>query len=304
MTEDRTAVWGDPAVSPQRATAVTGASRPMLRAYWVVVYVVGVGLAVRGTQIPGLTGLAAALICGAALAPAYFWCAGQTAGLPVFPVFASTFVWTYALPLLTGHEQTMRYEPEDHFAAGLAVSGFLVLATIVWLVLGRARASRPRVLYMLAGPRVVPWLTVALGVEAAFWTAGWAGWFSLDVGDILPIRAALVGVTTVSGLSTIPMEPTLVHAGRDSRCRCASDRGRSREYGRTAPDERTVEDRSGCARDDARPTSRPEREHRTPARPGCAIALRQTPDARSVLGECPGPRDRNPATLGLPWLLR
>ncbi len=36
-------------------------------------------------------------------------------GMPIFPVFALTYLWTYALPLVSNHPKIITYFPEDIF---------------------------------------------------------------------------------------------------------------------------------------------------------------------------------------------
>ena len=63
------------------------------------------------------TVLAACLIGFFALLPAYLWCKGSVKGMPVFPVFALPFLWTYGLPLLVHHPDVELYSPVSHLWA-------------------------------------------------------------------------------------------------------------------------------------------------------------------------------------------
>lgn len=190
--------WDEGAAPPRVVRRAAPRARPLLWLYWVLVAAVVVEVLVAGQDLPAQTAGAAAMIAGASLLPAYLWCAGRVGGLPVFPVFAVTFLWTYALPLLTGHPVVMRYAPEDHLVAGATVSGFLLLATAVWAALGWARRAPRRTLLVLAGGRAVPWLVASLGVEAALWMSTRAGWVSLEGGTFSIVAGAIVGVTTVA----------------------------------------------------------------------------------------------------------
>ena len=41
------------------------------------------------------------LIAAACMFPVYLWCAGKVKGMPVFPFFSLTYLWTFCLPLLS-----------------------------------------------------------------------------------------------------------------------------------------------------------------------------------------------------------
>ena len=52
--------------------------------------------------------------------------------MPVFPVFALPFLWTYGLQLLVHHPDVELYSPVSHLSAALTISSFLGLGTFVW----------------------------------------------------------------------------------------------------------------------------------------------------------------------------
>src|SRR5688500_14572985 len=51
--------------------------------------------------------IAAYLIAFSALLPTYLWVSGKALGIPIYPVFAITYIWTYALPLVIDHPDVM-----------------------------------------------------------------------------------------------------------------------------------------------------------------------------------------------------
>lgn len=191
--------WDLPAVTRgPGATGAGGGRSALVRSYFFVLFVLALAFIVRAPQVPPPTAAAALMIFVAALTPGYFWCSGRSAGLPIFPVFALTFTWTYGLPLLTEHPRTMQYTPDDHLVAGMAVSGFLVLATLVWLALSWQRPLPRRVLLVLDSRRGVPWLIGSLAFNAVLHAAMQAGWVSMSAGTYTIVRAVALGLSTVA----------------------------------------------------------------------------------------------------------
>jgi len=84
-------------------------------------------------QVPQSTAIGALLIGVACMYPVYLWCAGRVQGLPVFPFFSLTYLWTFCLPLLSGNLNVLSYSPEAQLRAALTTVLFLVSGTVVWL---------------------------------------------------------------------------------------------------------------------------------------------------------------------------
>lgn len=64
--------------------------------------------------------------------PALLWAKRGRASLPVFETLMLTGANTYAIPLLTGHEEMLAYLPEDVTTAALAVIAFQIVAFLVY----------------------------------------------------------------------------------------------------------------------------------------------------------------------------
>lgn len=88
-------------------------------------------------SVPPSTAIGALLIGVACMFPVYLWCAGQVQGLPVFPFFSLTYLWTFCLPLLSENPNVLFYSPEAHLKAALTTVLFLVSGTVVWMQLVR-----------------------------------------------------------------------------------------------------------------------------------------------------------------------
>ena len=82
------------------------------------------------------------MIIAAGCLPSAIWTLKRLGGLPVFPVFALTYIWAFGVPLLYEHPLVIRFLPEEQFVAAISVTGFLLLATLVWHQL-RLKPGKP-----------------------------------------------------------------------------------------------------------------------------------------------------------------
>ncbi|MBD2426750.1 hypothetical protein [Phormidium sp. FACHB-1136] len=87
--------------------------------------------------VPPSTAIGALAIGVACMFPVYLWCDGQVQGLPVFPFFSLTYLWTFCLPLLSENPNVWAYSPEAHLKAALSTVLFLVSGTVIWLQIVR-----------------------------------------------------------------------------------------------------------------------------------------------------------------------
>lgn len=76
-------------------------------------------------------GLAIAVL---AALPALRWAKRARYSLPVFEVFTLTCLSAYAIPLLSGHEQLRRFEPETLTSAALLVLLYLIVANVTYVI--------------------------------------------------------------------------------------------------------------------------------------------------------------------------
>ena len=91
----------------------------------------------RLRAVPPSTALGALAIGVACMFPVYLWCDGQVQGLPVFPFFSLTYLWTFCLPLLSENPNVWAYSPEAQLRAALSTVLFLVSGTVIWLQIVR-----------------------------------------------------------------------------------------------------------------------------------------------------------------------
>jgi hypothetical protein len=110
------------------------AVRPNLyKVYWVGVVAMSAYAVVQGVGTPPLLFILGVAVGGFALLPAYLWCSGKVDGLPLFPLFALTHVWTFAMPLIMQNRAVTRYQPDAQAMAALTVIAFLGVGTLAWL---------------------------------------------------------------------------------------------------------------------------------------------------------------------------
>jgi hypothetical protein len=94
-----------------------------------------------------LTGISAMLITIFATLPLLIWCTKNIRGLPIFPLFAISFIWSYATPLVINHPVVVLYSPEQHFTAAITIVCFLALSTLTWLFGYRLAPASPKYFY-------------------------------------------------------------------------------------------------------------------------------------------------------------
>ncbi|MDJ0795464.1 MAG: hypothetical protein QNJ51_01305 [Calothrix sp. MO_167.B12] len=147
-----------------------------------------------------VTNLGSIVITVAALLPSYLWCSGKALGMPIFPLFALTYIWTYALPLVTKHPQVITYSPASHLFASLTVAGFLVLGTVIWFRFVKYPPPLPKSYRALSNQKGDVFFLFVLGISIFFNVANAGGWLFLFLyGKIFTaVRAAILGLTVLA----------------------------------------------------------------------------------------------------------
>jgi len=172
-------------------------AHPALAAFWLVAVAITSFHLYAFISEPSVRVMAAGLISAAALIPAYLWCRRpESFGLPIFPLFAMTFVVKYAYPLAGDDEMITIYTDEDGMTAGLTVSFFLLVGTAAWYwVQGWVPKARGAVRAMRPGQGDL--LFVGFVLAAAVFNLSMVGqWFYIE-GWISVIRAAALGLASV-----------------------------------------------------------------------------------------------------------
>ncbi|MBD2237446.1 hypothetical protein H6G35_12600 [Aulosira sp. FACHB-113] len=171
----------------------------LLRGFWVIAFALFT-FELFFTNTESLVSIfGAILITAAALFPTYLWCSRKALGMPIFPLFALTYVWTHALPLVSNHPIVVEYSPESHLFASLTVTGFLGLGTFIWFQFVKSTPSPPESYLALNGASGYQFFLLALAANIFFNTYFLAGWIFLDAG----IFAIICNVTlALSSLAT------------------------------------------------------------------------------------------------------
>jgi hypothetical protein len=142
--------------------------------------------------------LAAGLITVCALLPSYFWCAGRAQGMPIFPLFSLTFIWTYALPLVTPNPGVEAYDIPDRIYAGYTAAVFLALGTFIWFQFVKLTPPTPPVYRALDNRRGNQFFLGCLAVSVLLNMAIAGNWFSTDFSGFSLLRNVVIALTALS----------------------------------------------------------------------------------------------------------
>lgn len=163
------------------------------------VFWVGMGLLLfsnldRLREVPVPTAQGALIIGIACMYPMYLWCEGRVQGMPVYPFFALTYLWTFCLPLLSENPNVWLYPPEKHRIAALTVALFLASGTFIWYKLVKT-VAKPRV-YMALGTQGAESFFIAMVGIGAFinmYTIG--GWTTIPPALFNILGKAVLGLS-------------------------------------------------------------------------------------------------------------
>lgn len=175
--------------------------RGLRTGFWAVIAVLTV--AVAGTaHIQNLeSGIGAACISAAALLPSLLWLNGRVKGLPLFPVFAATYIYAFALPLLYEHPIVAMFPPDVQLTGALTVAGFLLLGTAVWHQVSKPPTAPLRRCLVLNATRADIFFLLALGGGAALNVATLGGWVEFSSGVSSIIRASALALQALAAFA-------------------------------------------------------------------------------------------------------
>ncbi|MFN5856961.1 MAG: hypothetical protein ACK456_13885 [Pseudanabaenaceae cyanobacterium] len=174
----------------------------LLRLFWILASIVMVtGLTTcRTTNLEEIT-LFGGLI-GIALTPLYLWCKGKVYGLPVVPVFALSYVWTYIMPLISNQEILDTYTTSERFFGALTIAGFLSIITYIWygVVKTSRRLDKPSTLFIVDSNKAEKLFLGILVIAIIFSMSVIGGWTGITGTPVFSlIRGAVLGLTNISG---------------------------------------------------------------------------------------------------------
>lgn len=173
-------------------------SRPLLKIFWSSLCILFI-VTIPAIESPAFESvIAAILITVASLIPVYLWCSERVLGIPIFPIYALTFLWTYALPLVSDHPFVITYSSASHFVAGLTVSGFLGLATLIWMRITTSSIKPPSSYRVLEG-NTSDWILLSSQImNVIFLMSIVGGWFTLDGGLFPVLKGVIFGLSTLA----------------------------------------------------------------------------------------------------------
>jgi len=147
--------------------------------------------------------LAFALISLVAVVPSVHWATEASRfALPLFALYAISFVWAYAMPMLDRHPVVLLFSSWDRIFASLVVVVHLLSAYFAWRWRWRTPVRQPKSLFVLksGGSFALFFSIFALCVvhEVAY-RAGWLSW----VGGWYSIVRAAIGSATIITILTL-----------------------------------------------------------------------------------------------------
>lgn len=187
-----------PATLQNHPMAVRYQRRHLLRAFWMgvsILFLVQL-YTVENVSLPSIAG--AILIGITALYPSYLWCSGKALGMPIFPMFALTYLWTHALPLVSKNPLITAYSPDNHLFASIAVAVCLGLGTLIWLQFVNSFPEYPKKYRALIEHKGDNFFLFILATGAFFNMYTIGGWFTIGGGIFALIRGAILGLNVLS----------------------------------------------------------------------------------------------------------
>ncbi len=168
----------------------------------VIAYVLYAGWhAVQGN---GHEAGASSLIAFSSLLSAYLWTRGTIQGLPIYPIYSFTYLYTFALQILNREQVTdvmNKYVagPADLWASAAIVSACLLTGTLVWFLVQKNQQRPPDFCHTFRD-NVVNQITLALFVASTFITIGFATEKIYFLGKLSTAAQAFAGtLSTVTG---------------------------------------------------------------------------------------------------------
>lgn len=175
---------------PNQLFAARQERRKLLKIFWLGVTVLFLVEIFTAKASSSATIIGAILIGFTALLPVYLWCSGKALGMPIFPLFALTYLWTHALPLVSDHPTVVTYSPEEHLFASATVSGFLGLATFIWFQFVNKVPAIPKSYRLLRGQDSDGFFLFMLALGILFNMYFLGGWFPLSSGAFALLRGS------------------------------------------------------------------------------------------------------------------
>ena len=175
--------------------ASTQQNRQMTRIFWI-----GMGLLLLKNlkdliHLPHATAAGAVIIGVACMFPMYLWCAGKVRGMPIFPFFTLTYLWTFCLPLLSENPNVWMYRPSAHIYAAITTAVFLMSGTFTWWQFVNTSDSSSQPYRALAEIGAENFFLTVLGFAGLLNMYSLGSWFSINGGLFALIRGIVLGLS-------------------------------------------------------------------------------------------------------------
>ncbi|HEY9851397.1 MAG TPA: hypothetical protein V6D28_18145 [Leptolyngbyaceae cyanobacterium] len=174
-------------------------TRSLLTNFWLLAILVILYFfySLNTTSIYSILG--AILIGSVALIPSYLWCSGQALGMPIFPLFALTYLWTHAVQLLSDNPGSIIYSPESQLLSSITVTIFLGLGTFIWFQFVKSAPPPPQYYRSFKGQEVEPFLLYSMVATILFNIGFLGGWLAaIDGGIISLFRGIVLGLNALA----------------------------------------------------------------------------------------------------------
>ncbi|MBN8564786.1 MAG: hypothetical protein J0L70_30090 [Leptolyngbya sp. UWPOB_LEPTO1] len=167
-----------------------------------IVFWIGIGALVMANfkalrQVAPATALGAVFIGIACMFPMYLWCAGKVRGMPIFPFFTLTYLWTFCLPLLSSNPNVLMYSPADHLYASMTTVTFLGCGTFIWWQFVKAPNQNSQPILALPAKGAETFFFWMLGVQLLFNMYFLGAWFSIPGSLFSLVRGIILGLSTL-----------------------------------------------------------------------------------------------------------
>jgi hypothetical protein len=167
-----------------------------------IVFWVGIGALVLANfkslrHAAPATAIGAVMIGFACMFPMYLWCAGKVRGMPIFPFFTLTYLWTFCLPLLSDNPNVLKYSPAAHLYASFTTVVFLGSGSVIWWQLVKAPSQKDQTILALQTKGAETFFFWMLGVQLLFNMYFLGAWFRVPDSLFSLIRGIILGLSTL-----------------------------------------------------------------------------------------------------------
>lgn len=163
--------------------------------FWILIALLLAANAKSLLKVAPRTALGCLMIGAACMYPFYLWCANKVKGIPVFPFFGLTYLWTFCLPLLSKNPNVLKYSSEQHLQAALATALFLASGTAVWYPMVQGTSSRKKPFFALNAESADSFFTAMVGVAAFLNMYIMGGWKGIPDNLFTLVRGIVLGLS-------------------------------------------------------------------------------------------------------------